>query len=158
MRIGITGHQERNGISWSWVSDAILAQFAEVPTGSEALSSLARGADQVFARCAIERGLQLVAVIPFDNYASLFDSEAKLEFENLLAKSKAVELHLKLEPEEAFLRAGHYVVDHSDHLIAVWDGQPAAGRGGTADIVDYALERRRAVIHINPIAQTVTNR
>jgi hypothetical protein len=23
-------------------------------------------------------------------------------------------------------------------LVAVWDGQPAAGKGGTADIVDYA--------------------
>ncbi|WP_041624991.1 hypothetical protein [Stackebrandtia nassauensis] len=27
-----------------------------------------------------------------------------------------------------------------DQLIAVWDGQPARGYGGTADVVDYARD------------------
>jgi hypothetical protein len=34
-------------------------------------------------------------------------------------------------------------VDRSDVLLAVWDGRPARGFGGTGDVVAYA--RRRGV-------------
>jgi hypothetical protein len=33
------------------------------------------------------------------------------------------------------------MVDHADELYAVWDGQPARGYGGTADVVAYARQR-----------------
>jgi 8-oxo-dGTP pyrophosphatase MutT (NUDIX family) len=36
------------------------------------------------------------------------------------------------------LGAGHWIVDHSDLVILVWNGYPAGGRGGTADIASYA--------------------
>jgi hypothetical protein len=49
---------------------------------------------------------------------------------------------------DAYRRVGHYVVDHCDLLIAIWDGQPARGRGGTADIVQYALDRHRRVLRV----------
>jgi hypothetical protein len=43
--------------------------------------------------------------------------------------------------EEAYEATGLYVVEHSDVLIAVWDGRPARGRGGTASIVATAREQ-----------------
>jgi len=43
---------------------------------------------------------------------------------------------------EAYEQVGRYVVDHSDVVIAVWDGQQAQGRGGTADVVAYTRARR----------------
>ncbi|MER5913805.1 hypothetical protein ABT124_25810, partial [Streptomyces sp. NPDC001982] len=33
---------------------------------------------------------------------------------------------------------GELLVDQADELLAVWDGQPARGFGGTADVVAYA--------------------
>ena len=36
---------------------------------------------------------------------------------------------------------GRAVVDRSSVLVAVWDGQPSRGLGGTADVVAYARER-----------------
>jgi hypothetical protein len=42
--------------------------------------------------------------------------------------------------EDAYARAGHAIVDASDVLVALWDGKPARGRGGTAEIVQYALD------------------
>ncbi len=39
-------------------------------------------------------------------------------------------------------------MDECDVLLAVWDGKPAAGRGGTAEIVAYALKRRVPVVAI----------
>jgi hypothetical protein len=32
------------------------------------------------------------------------------------------------------------VVEASELLVAVWDGEPARGLGGTADVVAYARE------------------
>ena len=56
-----------------------------------------------------------------------------------------------MEPSEAaFLAAGRLVVERSDVLAAVWDGKPARGSGGTADVVDYAKELRREVVVIWP--------
>jgi hypothetical protein len=40
------------------------------------------------------------------------------------------------------------VADQCDALVAVWDGQPARGRGGTADIVAYARKKRRPLAWI----------
>ncbi|MGA3159798.1 MAG: hypothetical protein ABSC77_01175 [Terracidiphilus sp.] len=49
---------------------------------------------------------------------------------------------------DAYAQAGRYVVDHCDVLIAVWDGKPARGRGGTAKIVQYAQEQNRPIIRV----------
>jgi hypothetical protein len=52
--------------------------------------------------------------------------------------------------EEAFLAAGKSVVDNCQVLIAVWDGKPARGLGGTADIVRYARDTGKAVSIVWP--------
>jgi hypothetical protein len=35
-------------------------------------------------------------------------------------------------------------------LIALWDGKKANGVGGTGDVVAYAKEQRKPILHINP--------
>jgi hypothetical protein len=42
-----------------------------------------------------------------------------------------------------------WVVTHSDILIAVWNGLPGNGIGGTADAVEHALRLNQDWIHIN---------
>src|SRR5262249_19847988 len=44
---------------------------------------------------------------------------------------------------------GMETVNHCDLLLAVWDGEPARGRGGTAEIVAYAREIQRPLIIID---------
>jgi hypothetical protein len=39
-------------------------------------------------------------------------------------------------------------------MVFVWNGKPAKGHGGTADIVDYALKCNKRIFHINPIDLT----
>jgi hypothetical protein len=56
----------------------------------------------------------------------------------------------------SYLAAGKRVVDMSDVMVAIWNGKPAEGLGGTADIVQYALAQKKPVIHINPTARTST--
>ena len=51
---------------------------------------------------------------------------------------------------DAYVMTGRATVAHCDMLIAVWDGLPPRGRGGTAEVVQLALTRGTAVIHIPP--------
>ena len=57
--------------------------------------------------------------------------------------------------EDAYLVAGRRVVDLSDIVLAVWDGHPAKGKGGTADVVAYTIRRGVPLIHIDPVSRTV---
>jgi hypothetical protein len=43
---------------------------------------------------------------------------------------------------------GRATVAHCDVLIAIWDGLPPRGRGGTGEVVQLALTRGTAIIHL----------
>lgn len=148
-RIGVTGHRDIPAAAMQSVRTGIRAELAglagragQAGAGSvEALSCLAAGADQLFAATALELGLPVTAVIPGMDYEdSLGGQEARAAFRHLL-KSCTTRVDLPVEPthEDAYYAAGCWIVDHADRLVAVWDGHTARGRGGTGDIVEYAL-------------------
>jgi hypothetical protein len=56
------------------------------------------------------------------------------------------------------MAGGRAVVDRSDVLMAVWDGQPARGLAGTADVGAYARERGVPVEVIWPEGATGPSR
>ena len=120
------------------------------------VSPLADGADQIGAHIALELGYRLHAVLPFnrDRYRNeLCDEEARTRFDTLVERAQCV-LELPGEtshPLESYVMAGRATVAHSDLLIAVWDGLPARGRGGTGEIVRLAHDRATPTIHV-PIA------
>ena len=43
--------------------------------------------------------------------------------------------------EAGYELQGRWVADHSDVLVAVWDGRASRRQGGTAQTVTYAAER-----------------
>jgi hypothetical protein len=43
--------------------------------------------------------------------------------------------------EAGYERVGRWVVDHSDALVALWDGEPSREQGGTSGTIAYAAER-----------------
>ncbi len=100
----------------------------------------------------IRLGGDLVVVVPSDNYEASFElSKDRTRFEVLLDQSLAtVRLDYDEPSEDAFFAAGRRVVDLCDLLVAVWDGLPAQGRGGTADVVAYARRQGKPVEVIWP--------
>jgi len=109
------------------------------------VSPLARGADRLPARAALALGYTLHVPMPFPQaeYEKDFDTPEDLaEFRALLAHAREDWLALDGErgPEtnRSYETVGRYVVRRSDVLIAIWDGGPGGGRGGTAEIVRYA--------------------
>ena len=153
MVIGVTGHQRlREERDWIWVEEAIHAVLHRVPPPLVGLSSLAIGADQLFARLILQHGGELRVILPFSKYAETFTTVKDLaEFRSLLDQATVVEVLNELpDRQESYLAVGQLMVDLSDQMIAVWNGEAAAGLGGTGDIVRYSQAKQRPVLHINP--------
>lgn len=156
-RIGITGHQKlASPDQWQWVIQQIRLKLSSVPRPHMAITCLAKGADQIFARLIIEEGGAVYAVLPFRDIERTFSSKDLPEFKALLKLSRVeVLVETSTDDEEAFFAAGKRVVDLCDTLFAVWNGKPARGKGGTADVVDYAKKVGRETLHFNPVDSTV---
>lgn len=133
---------------------AVLDALAGMPVRLGVVSALAEGADRMIADLALLRGLPLRCILPFASteYERDFESaESVVEFRRLLAQARAVE-ELPGEPgarSTAYEAAGRAMLDASGVLIAIWDGNPAAGRGGSAQMIDEAVARAIPVIWIN---------
>jgi hypothetical protein len=146
VRFGVTGHR----ILPPTIVDRAVQHWRQVlPPGDRlhGVSNLADGADQLFASHVLAAGGTLEVVLPCEGYAgSLIADESRTRFEDLRRAAATVVTMPYPEPsDEAFLAAGQELVDRCDHLFALWDGQPARGMGGTADVVTYAKTRGRPV-------------
>jgi len=157
MKVGITGHQNL-GVpeTVAWVEKTLQEVIAK-HNFQHGFTSLAIGADQLFAQILRELNLPYTAIIPCREYEKTFQMSEYLENYRILHQSAAAVVTLDFGPptETAFMAAGKRVVDLSDIVIAVWNGQPAQGLGGTADAVKYAREQKKRIVHINPITRQI---
>ncbi|MFJ9564998.1 hypothetical protein ACIRQQ_33810 [Streptomyces fuscichromogenes] len=156
-RVGVTGHRAIPASVLPSVRSALRRQFSRTDVELEALSCLAAGADQLFADIALAHGVPVTAVIPGMDYeAHLGDEDVRTTYRRIL-RSCTTRVDLPLQPthEQAYLAAGRWIVDHCDHLIAVWDGRPARGLGGTGDVVAYA---RRTGVPVTVLWEPGTRR
>lgn len=155
MIVGITGHQNL-GDARAWVRQVIAEEVAQRRV-ARGLTSLATGADQLFAEVLLEIGVPYETLIPCARYEHTFtDAAARTQFQRLLATSVRVEqLPYDNCSEHCFLAAGQRIVIGCELLVAVWNGEPARGLGGTGDIVSFARSRRRSWIHIDPVGRAV---
>ena len=156
MRIGITGHQELNDpAAWTWVRSMLRHEVGGATLPLVGVTSLAVGTDQLFARVVLDLGGSLLAVLPFADMERSFSPEHLYAYRELVKKASVEVLTTSGSDEDAYFAAGQRVVDLSDRILAVWDGGPAKGKGGTADIVSYALQRGVSLAHINPVSRCV---
>lgn len=146
MIFGVTGHQRLSrDEGWANIRRRLRTILETTPAPLVGLSSLAVGSDQVFAEEVVRAHGELRVVLPFPGYEDRLAPGYRPAFRALLIEAKSTLVLPRLgSDEESYLAAGTYIVDQSEVLVAVWDGRPAKGVGGTADIVEYA--RRRGVI------------
>ena len=133
--------------------------FAKAAPVLTLVSPLADGADQMAAEAGLARGWRLQAILPFARatYIRDFDGhEAQARFISLIEGADCV-LELPGDPDddaEAYMAAGRATIAHCDLLIAIWDGKPPRGRGGTAEVVHLAVAQGTPVIHIPADGET----
>jgi hypothetical protein len=142
VRFGVTGHR----VLPPGIAEHAMDHWRRVlPTGAGLLgvSSLADGADQLFAAHVLASGGTLEAVLPWPGFAgSLAPGDSRSRFEDLVrAAATVITLPCDEPSDQGYLAAGQALVDRCDHLFAVWDGLPARGLGGTGDVVAYARAR-----------------
>jgi len=78
-------------------------------------------------------------------------AEAHSEYDDLLTWAVAVQqLPFVESTSESHMAASKLMVDQADELYAVWDGKPARGYGGTANVVAYARDHDTTVHVIWP--------
>ena len=162
LRIGVTGHRQLPaGVDWCErvcqalaLIEAKLAPAGGTPLAWLVISSLAEGADRVVARTVLHRrpGSLLEVPLPLsrDDYQTDFKSRgSKADFAELYGQASLITCAPRFESRaSAYEWAGLAMVGRSDIVIALWDGRPSRGVGGTADIVRLARRYGRPVVHI----------
>jgi hypothetical protein len=150
-RIAISGHRGLPPETTNLIDTAIRAALADHAPDVTAISCLADGADQIFARAVTDLGGTLQVIIPATQYRASLPHDAWPEYDRLLALATEVrQLPYTESDPEAHMAASTMMIDTADTLYAVWDGLPARGFGGTADVVAYARQHGTPVQVIWP--------
>ncbi len=172
-RVGVTGHRpNRLNPDTDALVERLRTVLQQIKTDASAcaptrdgtgpvqlrvLSSLAEGVDRLAATCALDLGyhLQTPLPLPREEYAQDFAGAGSLaEFDALLLRAERV-FELESSPTHrdfAYRAAGHMVLRQCDLLIAVWDGEPSRGVGGTSELIDAAEETGRPVLYVDAAA------
>lgn len=114
----------------------------------------AEGADLLAAEAAVDNGLEIALILPFDRDEYIHDfsaASAPLLTKFLAAATTVFELPgRRSEGPQAYERANGVIISNVDLLVAVWDGERARGRAGTGDFVQEAVVKGVPVLVIDP--------
>jgi hypothetical protein len=103
------------------------------------VSCIADGPDSWFAETVLRQGGRLEVVIPAEEYREGLPDSHHPVYDELVRRAADIHRTGMVASDSAAHMAGSEVlVGLVDELLAVWDGQPARGYGGTADVVTYA--------------------
>lgn len=150
--VGFTGHRKIDdpALITRVVREALQRLAARTHAPLAGVSSVAAGADTIFAEAVTEQNLPWTLLLPFPvaefrrDFAD--DPTGWARVEQLLPRA----VRTMVEPPtdvrtDAYLEAGVRTVDECDVLLAVWNGEPAGGRGGTGEVVEYARSQAKPV-------------
>ncbi len=154
LSVGVTGHRDIDPASPLLLHSLleVLAEVGSVANGRpvEICSALAEGADRLVAEQAIRRldaGLTAVLPMPAEEYEKDFADPGSVgAFRDLLGRARqVVELPVlgdRLDRSRQYALAGAWLVVHCSVLVAIWDGRPPRGHGGTAEVVEWMTAGR----------------
>lgn len=162
--IGFTGH--RSGYDENLIRPALTQVFTDLKARAAALggktdlyASVAEGCDTLCVEIA--RGLDMAAhlllPLPQDEFAKDFSSPEIWERSRRqidLALQKPGRDSLRVVPGEmtrpdCYFDQGIRILEAVDVLVAVWDGEPARGPGGTAQVIAHAQKLGLPVVVID---------
>jgi hypothetical protein len=156
MRVGIIGHHGLSHQIASQVQESLTERLRRHdPRTLTVVTRAAEGPESRLAEAALGAGAALEIVVPADDYRDSLPSDHLSVYDDLLKRARAVHrTGMPTLTPQARLAAGEILVGLSDELLAVWDGLPALGHGGTADTVAYALGVRVPVTVVWPEGAT----
>jgi SMODS and SLOG-associating 2TM effector domain 1 len=176
IRIGVTGHKDvdqhigrvvREQVRW--IRDELLSGRVAnaTPIRLAVVSLLAEGADRLVIHEVLaeaesrQEDARIEVILPMDKGRYIaeqnFDDGLTEEFEQLLAIARPKSLidDPLLPEQDAYKTAGHQLVNRCDVLLALWNGQPGKGAGGTAAVLQWAAAHGKPCIWVSTTDGTV---
>jgi len=171
LRVGVTGHRWNQLPEAARPALAAAVESALVAIGDSAraaghpfsrlalISGLAEGADRIAAQAALKVGWRLDASTPFAlaRYVRDFgDAASVAEFHRLwaaAARRRVIDgeaLQANDDDPAPYAALARSLAADADALIAVWNGKPPAGAGGTAEVAALSVEAGKPVVWISP--------
>jgi hypothetical protein len=157
LTIGVTGHRDLLADEVPALQEKVRDFFQQLQRDYldldlQLITPLAEGSDRLVADVALQLGVELIVPLPMpqDDYEQDFSSPAAVEaFRDSLARARVIHLRTLPEaggrPETAedrdrqYAQLGVFISNHSQILLALWDGKPSTATGGTAGVVKYHL-------------------
>ena len=149
MTVAVTGHRDIViDDNLKAEVDTFFLQMIEQYGQITLLSALAEGADQLVAESALKYGnVRLEVPLPLKQEAYIQTLKHPENFLTLLKEASHTFIIPKVS-EHPYENLGHYLVDNSDVLLALWDGGFNGKLGGTSDVVSYAKAQNHTVVHL----------
>ena len=145
MIITVTGHRppklglgygdtEENRAMVEGMCEALQALPGYKNNELQVISGMALGVDQLFVQACLALDIPWTAAIPFRGQESRWPPAAQSEYHHMLTFAVKVIVVGEKYTNQAFQTRNEWMVDHSELVMAFWDGSP----GGTANCVTYA--------------------
>ncbi|MFJ4623992.1 hypothetical protein [Streptomyces sp. NPDC088812] len=147
MRVGITGHRGLGEDVAERVRALLAVAVAEyAPAELVGVSCVADGPDSWFAEAVLDHGGRIEVVVSASEYRDSLPDGHHPTYDRLVGQAAAVHTTgMTASDPQAYMAGSEILVDLVDELLAVWDGRPARGYGGTADVVAHARRQATAV-------------
>jgi hypothetical protein len=151
--VGFSGHRNLPDpkIAADGIRD-VLDQLAANYSPLAAVSSVASGADTLFVEDIVQRKLPYLLVLPFDKVRFQQDFSPDC-WQRVLPLIKAAthteEVAGEDSDDRAYTETGVNIVDMADVMVVVWDSKPAAGPGGTGDVVNYVRKLGKPLLIVD---------
>lgn len=152
--LGITGHRPQKLYGFdeshpgnSYIIKSLHDKLVEIAP-SHAITGMALGTDQWFARWCIKLEIPFTAAMPTEQMDIKWPETSRKMFEKILAKASKVFI---VEDQSKNISTkmqdrNEYIVDNSNRMLAVFGGQ----LGGTYNCLEYAKNKGKHIDIINP--------
>ena len=157
LTIGVTGHRDLVADEVPALEEKVRDFFVQLKTefpdlDLQLITPLAEGSDRLVTDIALEMGIRLIVPLPMPraDYERDFSSTAAVEdFREALKNARVINLRTLPEfqgqpmtesiRDRQYAQLGIFISNHSQVLLALWDGKPSDATGGTSSVVNYHL-------------------
>ena len=139
------------------LADQIRALVSEGVTGF--ISGMAQGVDLWAAQIVLDLKkenplVKLSCALPCDDQEKMWPDPVKKQYHSILEQADKVVRVGREYTKECMYARNRYMVDHANILLAVYNGKRRSGTGMT---VNYAEQKQRRIIKINPLTREVSS-
>lgn len=153
--IGVTGHRpEKLNLSYSETDHLLLTDSLSIlfnslnicDSNTKFITGMALGFDMAVAEYCVRTRISFIAAVPFDGQDAKWPIEARKRYERLLSEAESIKIVCEGGfASWKFIRRNEWIVNSSDEIICLWDGQKG---GGTAQCVEYAENKGKKVTNL----------